>query len=504
MSRLTRRRGAPGWVALGWLALFFGAWSGAATLASADDGGVVVVADDPALVARIERAALQIEKVRGLAPLGPIRAEVQTRAEMRAQLEAMIAREISPAELAASERLLKALGILGRDVDYLAMMMDLYEDQVAGYYDARAGTLYLLSDDGLADDELILIHELFHAVQDQHFGLLALQEGVLRLSDASLARSALVEGDAMVVMATVPLGAPLGRAQAMLMMGAMEAFTGAMTPPALAPGLADVPPVIWRQLVFPYASGMGFVLQQFTEGGWPLVDSVYARPPVTTREILVPRLWRSGWQPTWLHTPALEGAALAEPARWIDAFCGEAAPPSVSDVHGPGSPGIAEVLEVERVVSDVVGVLTASAMLQQLLDGRVAPARLERASLSLAGDRMDVWGFPAQAERDLVLWLTVWDHEGAAREAAELLGLLGTAWTEGSWEGQAQGAHGAMAVTGDATGVVAVEQWGDLVLVGLDRGGPEAAQPRCRTLLAAMEQVMQEHQRTQFPSLAEP
>ena len=465
---------------------------------------------DPALDARVMDAAGTIGALRGLTPTAPVRARIQSRAEMRASLEELVAEELSPDEIAVSSRLLRALGLLAPDVDFLEMVLGLYEDQVAGYYDTRTGTLYLLSDDGLDQDDLILVHELFHAIQDQHFGIRPLQDAGRHITDVGLARSALIEGDAMAVMIAAMTGAPVGTAQGALMQGLMDGAAGLVAPDAEL----GVPHVLWRQLLFPYSAGMGFVLQVHAARGWEGVNDVYARAPVSSRAILQPRQWLEGWEPTWLDTPDLAALAGQPPARAQQALCADLAEQVPlgsdaatgratieSDPAGPESAPLA-FPDVRRYAADVLGVLTGAAMVQQLLEGTVPAARVEQRLLSLAGDRLDAWRTPADPERDILVWLTVWDSAAAAGAAGALLVRLGEAWVPaGAPPRQDEGVHGQWTLAVDGGGALLVERWGDLVLVALDRGGHASAAERCTTLLMAAERVMTGHSRSRFPDL---
>ena len=42
-------------------------------------------------------------------------------------------------------------------------------------------------------------------------------------------------------------------------------------------------------LLFPYTSGMKFVNVLKEKGGWPAVDSVYGKPPLSTEQVIHPR-----------------------------------------------------------------------------------------------------------------------------------------------------------------------------------------------------------------------
>src|SRR5262245_55705802 len=72
-------------------------------------------------------------------------------------------------------------------------------DGVQGYYDTKQKALFLYDDVKGSYAKGVLIHEMVHALQDQHFGLAKLHAATFG-SDAELAMAALIEGDATLTM----------------------------------------------------------------------------------------------------------------------------------------------------------------------------------------------------------------------------------------------------------------------------------------------------------------
>ena len=145
----------------------------------------------------------------------------------------------------ADEEVLKLLGLIEPDVDLRSISSSVFGEGVAGYYDPRSKRLRIVS--GATPDalgEMVLAHELTHALEDQRFGL-ALEEG--ETDDAALARLALVEGSAMLVMQQYLLRH----------IGTEQALSGLLGS-ALQTG-PELPPFLEQQLIFPYLSGLEFV-----------------------------------------------------------------------------------------------------------------------------------------------------------------------------------------------------------------------------------------------------
>ena len=137
---------------------------------------------------------------------------------------------------------------------------------IQGYYSTRDKTLFVYDDVKGSYERGVLIHEMVHALQDQHFGLAQLHQSTFG-SDAELARAALIEGDATYTMIEL-LKKEQPRVAAML----------------------DAPLEKAKNLqnAFLYAQGARYVKALKERGGWPAVNAAYRFPPRTTAAILHP------------------------------------------------------------------------------------------------------------------------------------------------------------------------------------------------------------------------
>jgi hypothetical protein len=189
-----------------------------------------------------------------------------------------------PAEVAdLDSRLLGLLGAIPQGTDLLALQADLLAGQVAGFYDPETGEVVVRLPEGGssldANAQITLAHELGHALTDQALGLPdTTEEGQ---SDANLARLALVEGDATLLMqrfglAHVPLTDQIG---------------GALSPEMQASqdDLERQPWFLQQQLLFPYTSGLAYACRLQEDDGWKGIDAAYDELPATTAEVLFER-----------------------------------------------------------------------------------------------------------------------------------------------------------------------------------------------------------------------
>jgi hypothetical protein len=213
------------------------------------------------------------------------------------------------------ERLLQAFDLLPPGTDLRALRARVLEDNVAGFYDERPGKrqLYAVSEDQSFSpmNQIVLVHELRHAQQDQYQTLDGfLGDDVSDFDDRRVAWTSLLEGDATLVMerfVRLRLG-PLGAAAE----GAAEESQAAALG---APGLFDVPgapPVVRDQLVQPYLAGLAFARAVWSHGGGEALREAWGRPPQSTEQVLHPAKFFSREAPRLVGPPidAPRGAKL--------------------------------------------------------------------------------------------------------------------------------------------------------------------------------------------------
>jgi hypothetical protein len=212
------------------------------------------------------------------------------REELAAYLREVFDEEYPREQARADERLLEALDLLPPGTDLRALRARLLEANVAGFYDERPEKrrLYAVSEDRSFSpmNQIVLVHELRHAQQDQYQSLDGfLDDDVSDFDDRRVAWTSLLEGDATLVMerfVRLRLGS-LGLATAGEALGGPEALG--------APGLFDVPgapPVVRDQLVQPYLAGLAFARAVWSHGGGEALREAWARPPQSTEQVLHP------------------------------------------------------------------------------------------------------------------------------------------------------------------------------------------------------------------------
>lgn len=342
-----------------------------------------VLAQDPD---EFDRIAAETAELREL----PIEQEIVeaflTRDELEQRLLNDLATDYPAAEVAADERALKALGLIEEDVDLSGLVLDLYTEQVAGFYDPETDEMYVIGEDDDLDalEEFTYAHEVIHALQDQAFDLVALQTPLEDGTDddRSYALSALIEGDATVGSLEYVINNPI--------LAGRIALAGTIDTPVFD----GAPPILTTTLIFPYLAGQNFVSAVRGSGGWEAVDAVYADPPTSTEQILHPEKYTDERDdPTEVTLPDL-AAALGN--GWTKAE--------------ENNFGEFQTLLLLAQLDPGDG-LDASG-------GFDLPESATEAAAGWDGDRYSVW---ANGDDDVVLWRTVWDSEADATEFAQAL-----------------------------------------------------------------------------------
>lgn len=230
---------------------------------------------------------------------------------------------------------LRALGLL--DAGAVPSSGELDPATVAGFYDTRTRQLVVRGPELTPFVRQVLVHELTHALDDQHFEL----NPFLADQDAALAFEALVEGDAAIVESRYLGSLPEGERRA----AAAEedaTFGGG------GAGAGARPRVGAELGAFPYRDGPGFVEALLAAGGTAQVDDAFRMRPASTSEVL-------------------------HPERFLD---------------GPGRAGVTAVRPDGPALGD--GVL-GELILRLALAGPLPPDRASRAASGWAGDRYVAW-----------------------------------------------------------------------------------------------------------------
>ncbi len=284
------------------------------TLASADPTALDL------LLARTDKVAREVAKIRGIKLKRPIPNEVVDKDELRHRLRVMAAEDKTASETAAEGISLARWGMIPLAMDYSALLIDLLTEQIAGYYDpdTKKLTISKTAGDDPAWAEMVLAHEIDHGLQDQSFDLKKFEDLPPGEGDASAARRALVEGDGIALMIEVMLSRT-GNAAPWSNPEVADSIEKAMTVPGNGDGLDKAPLAIREAMIFPYRSGLSFVAALRRRQPWSAVDAAFVKPPKSTEQILHPERYLAGDDPVQVEITApvsLRGFGSAHVDVW--------------------------------------------------------------------------------------------------------------------------------------------------------------------------------------------
>ena len=236
--------------------------------------------------ALVETAA----RLRGLVPKSPILKGIQSREEITGYLNRKIDEEYQPERILVEEKMLKKIGFLPEDIDYRQTVVNLMTEQVQGFYDPEERMLVIASWLPLSDQEPVMLHEITHALHDQHFDLQAKFRANRKVEndDYLLAQQALFEGDATVTMLQFTIE-PFGRHFSELPDLAFIMETQMDVDMSASSVLAATPQFLKDTLIFPYGYGAAFIQEIWKQTpSWTAVNKVYSDLPASSEQIMHP------------------------------------------------------------------------------------------------------------------------------------------------------------------------------------------------------------------------
>ena len=287
-----------------------------------------------------------------------------------------------PVEKLQSEELAyKLLGLIPLDYDYKNGIVSLYTEQLGGYYEPKEEYYGMAKWMPMVMQMPIAVHELTHALQDQHFNLDTFLDDTLESSDALMARSALVEGDATAVMldyANSLRGMPSVAESESVAGVMMQNLAGAV----ISAAINKAPLALQKMIIFPYISGLNFAHNLLRKSGYSSLDRAYSAVPRSTEEILHPAKY-----------PAKEGEFYELREQ-------------------PFPEALAKKYDrTQAVFSDTMGEFTISTLLSLWLP----PGEASEAAAGWGGDRLFLFKSENKVKGTLI-WLLRWDSEKDADE----------------------------------------------------------------------------------------
>jgi hypothetical protein len=327
-----------------------------------------------ALVRTADSLVPYVQGAAGLTFLHAPRLGVKTRAEVRRYVSDALARGYPAARLDAVATAYHLLGLLPDTAGFARLILDLHAEELRGYYDPVADSLFAVAGATPHEVREVLAHEMVHALQAQYVDLTPAAQA-RRDNDERTAFGALIEGQA--TFATMRLLSPLRNvvAESNLWDFVTRHFR---SEPLTRPAYRRAPLWIREGLLAPYIYGAQFAnYWQASE----YADTVPYGPrtPRSTEQILHFARYDAGDHPVTLR------------------FTGDSAAVLTEDVLGE--------MEIQMLAAQLAGAQTL---------GRLVP-------IGWGGDRYRV---ARTAAGPALVWYVVWDDE---ESAAAFAGRTGAA-----------------------------------------------------------------------------
>jgi hypothetical protein len=193
------------------------------------------------------------------------------------------------------ERMLRGFGLLLEGQDLRTIREKVLGENVAGFYDERPGVkkLFAISSGQNLNlmNQLVLSHELRHAIQDQKVVIREKLQVQSDYDDRRLAALCLLEGDASLLMEQYLTSGASNRPE---VAGLFQIFSQSLTGEEIAamfaagPSLRSAPPVVQEQLISPYFDGRNLAAAIFAKGGFSLLNQKLESPPRSMEQVLHP------------------------------------------------------------------------------------------------------------------------------------------------------------------------------------------------------------------------
>jgi hypothetical protein len=207
------------------------------------------------IVALVDSLRPGVERAAGISFRMAPKVEMRSRDQVRSYLLDRLQKDFSESKQEGVTAAYRLLGLLPDTLDLRALLLELYTEQVAGYYDPESRTLIGVegAEPGLL--RLTLAHELVHALQHEQLPLERIMQAGSN-SDALTAAQAVLEGHAIVAsLKSIPAAAAMlqdpdlwriARQEIQRERAGMKVFAAA-------------PQVLQESMIFPYINGAEFM-----------------------------------------------------------------------------------------------------------------------------------------------------------------------------------------------------------------------------------------------------
>jgi hypothetical protein len=258
--------------------------------------------DVPAdIAAQMDQIQQQVIILRGLEPKRPLVRALLTADQLRKKVLNDFFVDYTKDDAAKDAKVLNAFGLLPADFDLYQLYIELYSEQVAGYYDPKTKEMFVVQGKGFNGSErMTYSHEFTHVLQDQNYdlrdGLGFKDELCNKTPEKCAAIQSLIEGDATL------------SEQTWFFRYSTQEDRNQVTEMAKnykSPVYDSAPQYLQKDFLFPYQAGLEFVQTLYDQNGWKAVDDAFTNPPESTSQILHPEKYPQE-HPATIELPDLQ------------------------------------------------------------------------------------------------------------------------------------------------------------------------------------------------------
>jgi len=256
----------------------------------------------------LKESKKRIKKKTGIAITVKFEPKLITKKDLSKYLAEKLANKESDRNIEQQKKLWGYLGVINSSSNFKKNLISSYSNSIEGMYVQEDKKLYYIMNDD--DDKMklynpfspniVIIHELVHALQDQRGYLKEEDQSNLISDDISSARKAVIEGGATYVSYSIMsdylhekektygkrISVEGNNKDIHLDYESVMLESSSLIYDNLKNSNGDE--LIYELTIFPYVSGGKFMKYAYDNGGWDEVNKVYTHMPVSTEQIIHP------------------------------------------------------------------------------------------------------------------------------------------------------------------------------------------------------------------------
>jgi hypothetical protein len=254
------------------------------------------------LCSQVPDIARSLTQISGMQLHHPVPCDFITKEKINEFLKKRVHDNERPEDIRAEEMVLKKFGFVPPDFNLADSTIDLLTEQAAAFYDYNRKKLFITETTSAESQDMVLAHELAHALADQNFHLARYIRQGRKSDDGASARLAVMEGQATWLMSEYlarRAGRSLRDSPETVALMSTESETGG----GQYPVFENAPLYLRQTLVFPYTKGMLFQNALLQHDGQDAFAEVFRRAPISTQQILHPDKYIAKVTPTSPELP---------------------------------------------------------------------------------------------------------------------------------------------------------------------------------------------------------